>query len=145
MLAVGTVAIDHDHARVLVFYFSVSLMRAGLVYIFFFFQAEDGIRDLTVTGVQTCALPICCAETGPWRGTTARRSTGCSSTTPWTCFGATGFTWVSRRGGGSDGGGKRARGRRAVAGRGRGCRPRARPARGSPGWGMGRRSGEAPA
>src|SRR2546427_11123654 len=28
-------------------------------YVFFFFQAEDGIRDLTVTGVQTCALPIC--------------------------------------------------------------------------------------
>src|SRR5256886_10196195 len=25
----------------------------------FFFKAEDGIRDLTVTGVQTCALPIC--------------------------------------------------------------------------------------
>src|SRR5207248_8557297 len=25
----------------------------------FFFQAEDGIRDRTVTGVQTCALPIC--------------------------------------------------------------------------------------
>src|SRR5207245_5544450 len=25
----------------------------------FFFQAEDGIRDATVTGVQTCALPIC--------------------------------------------------------------------------------------
>src|SRR5207245_7497062 len=29
-----------------------------LVYVFFF-QAEDGIRDATVTGVQTCALPIC--------------------------------------------------------------------------------------
>src|SRR2546430_4668557 len=29
------------------------------VLLFFFFQAEDGIRDLTVTGVQTCALPIC--------------------------------------------------------------------------------------
>src|SRR2546430_5813841 len=29
-----------------------------LVDVFFFFQAEDGIRDLTVTGVQTCALPI---------------------------------------------------------------------------------------
>src|SRR2546430_4458068 len=29
-----------------------------LVCFFFFFQAEDGIRDLTVTGVQTCALPI---------------------------------------------------------------------------------------
>src|SRR2546427_3567322 len=30
-----------------------------LILVFFFFQAEDGIRDLTVTGVQTCALPIC--------------------------------------------------------------------------------------
>ena len=31
---------------------------------FFFFQAEDGIRDRDVTGVQTCALPICsCSET----------------------------------------------------------------------------------
>src|SRR5256886_4302679 len=29
-----------------------------LMSMFFFFQAEDGIRDLTVTGVQTCALPI---------------------------------------------------------------------------------------
>src|SRR6266478_8322321 len=28
------------------------------MFCFFFFQAEDGIRDLTVTGVQTCALPI---------------------------------------------------------------------------------------
>src|SRR5437588_1236365 len=27
--------------------------------VFFFFQAEDGIRDHCVTGVQTCALPIC--------------------------------------------------------------------------------------
>src|SRR2546427_2061752 len=31
---------------------------------FFFFQAEDGIRDLTVTGVQTCALPISAAVQG---------------------------------------------------------------------------------
>src|SRR5256886_15652933 len=30
----------------------------SLVLLIFFFQAEDGIRDLTVTGVQTCALPI---------------------------------------------------------------------------------------
>src|SRR2546429_1899084 len=29
-----------------------------LIVIFFFFQAEDGIRDVAVTGVQTCALPI---------------------------------------------------------------------------------------
>ena len=28
------------------------------VVFFFFFQAEDGIRDHCVTGVQTCALPI---------------------------------------------------------------------------------------
>src|SRR5689334_23622226 len=32
-------------------------------FIFFFFQAEDGIRDGTVTGVQTCALPIYFATT----------------------------------------------------------------------------------
>src|SRR5687768_17928197 len=29
------------------------------MFLFFFFQAEDGIRDVAVTGVQTCALPIC--------------------------------------------------------------------------------------
>src|SRR5687768_18007296 len=28
--------------------------------VIFFFQAEDGIRDVAVTGVQTCALPISC-------------------------------------------------------------------------------------
>src|SRR2546427_11519877 len=33
-------------------------MRFEFCLFFFFFQAEDGIRDLTVTGVQTCALPI---------------------------------------------------------------------------------------
>src|SRR5687767_79839 len=30
-----------------------------IFFCFFFFQAEDGIRDKLVTGVQTCALPIC--------------------------------------------------------------------------------------
>src|SRR2546427_94310 len=34
------------------------LRRVFVVLFFFFFQAEDGIRDLTVTGVQTCALPL---------------------------------------------------------------------------------------
>src|SRR2546430_4072079 len=34
-------------------------LRYELLGSVFFFQAEDGIRDLTVTGVQTCALPIC--------------------------------------------------------------------------------------
>src|SRR5256885_11253128 len=33
-------------------------MLVAVVYVFFFFQAEDGIRDYKVTGVQTCALPI---------------------------------------------------------------------------------------
>src|SRR5256885_8599463 len=32
--------------------------NVGSIMIFFFFQAEDGIRDYKVTGVQTCALPI---------------------------------------------------------------------------------------
>src|SRR6266496_2977280 len=36
----------------------------------FFFQAEDGIRDLYVTGVQTCALPI---SRQSWRGRAGRR------------------------------------------------------------------------
>src|SRR5690606_40080617 len=37
------------------FSFRVSFMR---FFLLFFFQAEDGIRDFHVTGVQTCALPI---------------------------------------------------------------------------------------
>src|SRR2546429_204121 len=35
---------------------------------FLFFQAEDGIRDVAVTGVQTCALPICLGEADPVSG-----------------------------------------------------------------------------
>src|SRR5256885_7802221 len=34
------------------------LVLSRVWYLFFFFQAEDGIRDYKVTGVQTCALPI---------------------------------------------------------------------------------------
>src|SRR5690349_10923546 len=37
--------------------FQSQLMGSGIL-VGFFFQAEDGIRDLYVTGVQTCALPI---------------------------------------------------------------------------------------
>src|SRR5690349_23041145 len=37
---------------------SVSSVESSAISSFFFFQAEDGIRDLYVTGVQTCALPI---------------------------------------------------------------------------------------
>src|SRR2546430_7073097 len=61
------------------------IVKVCLVFVFFFFfQAEDGIRDLTVTGVQTCALPISspqgCQCTGWWaadfkyaEGSVARR------------------------------------------------------------------------
>src|SRR5688572_24780168 len=53
-----------------------TLLQAGVPMVdslsAFFFQAEDGIRDLTVTGVQTCALPICTAS---W----SRRTHSCSS------------------------------------------------------------------
>src|SRR5260221_9551478 len=43
---------------------------------FFFFQAEDGIRDHCVTGVQTCALPISARELGlhPYRLPSANTS-----------------------------------------------------------------------
>src|SRR5207248_8877497 len=49
-------------------------VRQGGILLDFFFQAEDGIRGRTVTGVQTCALPICFpadaggkAEDGRWK------------------------------------------------------------------------------
>src|SRR5947209_10580891 len=35
-----------------------------MIFFFFFFQAEDGIRDIGVTGVQTCALPILASGQG---------------------------------------------------------------------------------
>src|SRR3712207_8797128 len=44
-------------------------------FFFFFFQAEDGIRDIGVTGVQTCALPISAA------GSPRRTAPGCRSGT----------------------------------------------------------------
>src|SRR5207237_5343570 len=48
-----------------------------LVSFFFFFQAEDGIRDSSVTGVQTCALPISSAPSD--RRETGRGSWACRS------------------------------------------------------------------
>src|SRR5256885_12482240 len=57
-------------------------VSSGIILIscFFFFQAEDGIRDYKVTGVQTCALPISRERRGAPRGgpllATARRRAG---------------------------------------------------------------------
>src|SRR6266705_760128 len=45
--------------NIFIFFISFRLNRYIYICYFFFFQAEDGIRDRTVTGVQTCALPIC--------------------------------------------------------------------------------------
>src|SRR5689334_23908039 len=56
----------------------VSPLRADSDRPFFFFQAEDGIRDGTVTGVQTCALPICCRA-----GLHQLRATFVPATAPW--------------------------------------------------------------
>src|SRR5256886_11594458 len=61
------------------FLYVVCFIDLGRCSFFFFFQAEDGIRDLTVTGVQTCALPICgTAARAPfrWWRRTRRASSG---------------------------------------------------------------------
>src|SRR5438093_13487051 len=50
------------------------------VIFFFFFQAEDGIRDWSVTGVQTCALPI--SACGPLTSVHSTMAASTSATTP---------------------------------------------------------------
>src|SRR2546422_5145363 len=67
-------------------------MECGRVYVFFFFQAEDGIRDVAVTGVQTCALPISFCRSAipaarsrrfaPRRCVRCRCSTACTASCP---------------------------------------------------------------
>src|SRR6266496_1616531 len=52
------------------------LVIRGFTVLFFFFQAEDGIRDLYVTGVQTCALPISRRRAGETPGPGAAVSGG---------------------------------------------------------------------
>src|SRR5687768_4227658 len=53
-LSIQVYNVNHSDEVVLFF-----VSRDVLFFCFFFFQAEDGIRDVAVTGVQTCALPIC--------------------------------------------------------------------------------------
>src|SRR2546422_2920688 len=57
---------------------------------FFFFQAEDGIRDVAVTGVQTCALPICflqcqISRSAVQRDRQCRHPVTCSSAGSFSC------------------------------------------------------------
>src|SRR5690606_40991703 len=73
------------------------LYRGMLTDLFvFFFQAEDGIRDFHVTGVQTCALPICvpCCSTAP--GCTRRSSTASRAWRSWTCGASAGAGFCAR-------------------------------------------------
>src|SRR5438093_971081 len=52
-------------------------------FFFFFFQAEDGIRDWSVTGVQTCALPIWnCHTSGGRKAAAGRGGTYAASARP---------------------------------------------------------------
>src|SRR5207245_5075314 len=63
----------------------VSVTLAGVVWLLFylfFFQAEDGIRDATVTGVQTCALPISCSLLPIWSGCSLRSPSSSLSSAP---------------------------------------------------------------
>src|SRR6516164_11090054 len=50
-----------------------------VIFFFLFFQAEDGIRDGTVTGVQTCALPISSSGRLPPRGRGLRKAAAAST------------------------------------------------------------------
>src|SRR5438309_4135532 len=59
----STVDVSPVHTR----FGFVSANVWGVSHTVFFFQAEAGIRDGTVTGVQTCALPISGGEVGPPR------------------------------------------------------------------------------
>src|SRR5476649_2069583 len=60
-------ASDHERCRIVVHV--LRTVRAGIRHprsSLFFFQAEDGIRDRCVTGVQTCALPIFATQRMPF-------------------------------------------------------------------------------
>src|SRR2546429_3184993 len=86
VLAAKTRHVNEYHADIYQ-YFSLPECTAGtgvfpspavhfsgeLASVFFFFQAEDGIRDVAVTGVQTCALPISARSSSARRRHQARR------------------------------------------------------------------------
>src|SRR3712207_7006950 len=61
---------DMNFNLMFMLYLVISL---GFIVFFFFFQAEDGIRDIGVTGVQTCALPISRSGRGARMSVLSRR------------------------------------------------------------------------
>src|SRR5256885_7180286 len=68
-------------------------LYARFMSVFFFFQAEDGIRDYKVTGVQTCALPISKGGVRSWMRNPSAPARPCASRpvscTGDACFGLT--------------------------------------------------------
>src|SRR5205823_10610825 len=65
-----------------VVYQAIIIYYYRLYLLYFFFQAEDGIRDKLVTGVQTCALPISIANRIVGGATPARSQNGLRSPMP---------------------------------------------------------------
>src|SRR5712675_2981384 len=66
----------------------------SFVFFFFFFQAEDGIRDVAVTGVQTCALPI----SSGWPASSSASTCPCTAgSKSWRCCAATAQSWRRSR------------------------------------------------
>src|SRR5262249_59868411 len=61
--------------RVTIDFFFIFVNKSLCFCFFFFFQAEDGIRDWSVTGVQTCALPI---SAGRWRSSARSTARACA-------------------------------------------------------------------
>src|SRR5256884_5484577 len=63
----------------------------------FFFQAEDGIRDVAVTGVQTCALPILAPKDGTALGVVVESAAlEQALANPAALYDAAKFTWIGR-------------------------------------------------
>src|SRR2546429_10009765 len=74
----------------------------------FFFQAEDGIRDVAVTGVQTCALPAApSGEPPPWRRSARGLWVQVRSTSPSPWRARRGTAWRGKDWGRGGGGGPR--------------------------------------
>src|SRR2546422_1790027 len=67
------------------------------MFMFFFFQAEDGIRDVAVTGVQTCALPIYGAAPVLWLVRSPERALGHRGLPPLRAHGGARFALPRRR------------------------------------------------
>src|SRR5215216_5695460 len=76
----------HWHSELTPLFMVMRRATGPLTMTTFFFQAEDGIRDDLVTGVQTCALPISSDCSRPWMA--LNELFGAHLTTPWTATNA---------------------------------------------------------